>query len=217
MLKHAARRTTAVALLTLATTFGWDMHASAATFGAHWGFNETSGSAVDSSGNGNTGTLHGGIVRTGSGYDFDGSSGYVSVSDSSSLDPGAGDIALTINFNVDPVPSGTDYDLVRKGLSTTSGGDYKAEILPGGHGLCHFRGSKASATITGGSGLESGTHTLKCTKTGSSVKLLVDGSVKVSKTVTVGSIANGSGVALGAKPGDDFTEGLINSITITTS
>jgi len=217
-MRRATRAATITsALLALASTFGWQSQASAATFGASWQLNETSGSAIDSSGNGNSGTLHGGIKRTGTGYDFDGSSGYVSVPDSSTLDPGSGNIALTVRFNVDPVPSGRDYDLVRKGLSTTSGGDYKAEVLPGGKGLCHFRGSGTSATITGGSGLESGTHTLKCVKTSSSVQLLVDGSVKASKTVTVGSISNGNGAVLAAKPGDDFTNGFIDFITITTS
>lgn len=205
------------ALFALAPAFGSESQASAATFGASWQFNETSGSAIDSTGNGNSGTQHGGVTRTGTGYDFDGSTGYVSVPDSSTLDPGSGNIALTIRFNVDPVPRGYDYDLVRKGLSTTVGGDYKAEVLFGGKGLCHFRGSTNSATITGGSGLETGTHTLKCVKTGSSVQLLVDGSVKASKTITVGSISNGSSVPLGAKPGDDFTNGFIDFIQITTS
>jgi len=205
------------ALFALASTLGWETQASAATFGANWQFNETSGLALDSSGNGNSGTLHGGVTRTGSLYDFDGSTGYVSVPDSSTLDPGSGNIALTVRFNVDPVPRNYDFDLVRKGLSTTTGGDYKAEIVYGGRALCHPRGSKGSATITGGSGLESGTHVLKCVKTGSSVKLLVDGSVKASKSVTVGSISNSSSVPLGAKPGDDFTSGVIDYITITTS
>lgn len=205
------------ALFALVSTVGWESPASAATFGASWQFNETSGSAIDSTGNGNSGTRHGGVTRTGTGYDFDGSTGYVSVPDSSTLDPGSGNIALVVTFNVDPVPKAYDYDLVRKGLSTTSGGDYKAEVLFGGKGLCHFRGSKNSATITGGSGLETGTHTLKCLKTGSSVQLLVDGSVKASKAITVGTISNGSGVSLGAKPGDDFTNGFIDAIAITTS
>lgn len=216
-MRRATGTVSAAALFALASAFGSEPQASAATFGASWQFNETSGSAVDSSGNANSGTLHGGITRTGTGYDFDGSTGYVSVPDSSTLDPGAGNIALTVRFNVDPVPRGYDFDLVRKGLSTTSGGDYKAEVVYGGRGLCHFRGSKNSVTITGGSGLESGTHVLKCVKTGTSVKLLVDGSVKVTKTVTVGSISNGSAVPLGAKPGDDFTNGFIDFITITTS
>jgi hypothetical protein len=205
------------ALFALASTFGWETQASAATFGASWQFNETSGLASDSTGNGNSGTLHGGIRRTGTSYDFDGSTGYVSVPDSSTLDPGAGDIALSVRFNVDPVPRGYDFDLVRKGLSTTTGGDYKAEVLYGGRALCHFRGSQSSATITGGSGLETGTHVLKCVKTATSVQLLVDGSVKAAKTITVGSISNGSGVPLGAKPGDDFTNGVIDFIAITTT
>lgn len=210
---------TAATLFAVASAAGAPARASAAGFGGSWQFNEKSGSALDSSGNGNSGTLHGGIIRTGTSYRFDGWSGYVSVPDSSSLDPGSGNLALTVKFTLDgnPVPTGNDYDLARKGLGSTSGGDYKAEVLDSGKGFCHFRGSQHSADLTGGSGLGSGTHTLKCVKTSSSVSLLVDGSVKTSKSITVGSIANSSGVSLGAKPGDDFTHGYIDYVTISTS
>ncbi len=211
--------TAATTLFAVASAVGTSTQASAASFGGSWQFNEKSGSAVDSSGNGNNGTLHGGITRTGTQYHFDGSTGYVSVPDSSTLDPGSGNLALTVKFTLDgnPTPSGNDYDLARKGLGSTSGGDYKAEVLDTGKGFCHFRGNQHSADLTGGSNLGSGTHTLKCVKTSSSVSLLVDGSVKASRTVTVGSIANSSGVSLGAKPGEDFTRGYIDYVTISTS
>lgn len=217
--RRTATVTSVATLFAVASAVGTAGPAGAATFGGSWQFNEKSGSAVDSTGNGNTGTLHGGIVRTGTQYHFDGYSGYVSVPDSSTLDPGSGNIAITVRFTLDgnPSPSGYDYDLARKGLGSTSGGDYKAEVLDNGKGFCHFRGDQHTADLTGGSGLGSGTHTLKCVKTSSSVSLLVDGSVKASKTVTVGSIANSSGVALGAKPADDYTHGYIDYVTISTS
>jgi Concanavalin A-like lectin/glucanases superfamily len=190
--------------------------ASAAGFGASWQMNEKTGPAVDSSGNGNDGTLHGGITRTGSGYRFDGSSGYVSVPNSASLNPGSGAITITVKFalNGNPSPSGADYDLVRKGLSTTAGGDYKMEVLSSGAALCLFRGSR-SAEVRGGTNLGSGTHTVKCVKTSSSVKLIVDGVTKASKAVSAGSISNTKPVILGAKPGDDWTDGLIDYVTLT--
>jgi hypothetical protein len=191
--------------------------AQAAGFGASWQFNETTGAAVDSSGNGNNGTLHGGIVRTGSGYHFDGSSGYVSVPNSASLNPGTGNITLTVKFSLDGQPTaGHDYDLVRKGLAGTKGGDYKMEVLDSGKALCRFNGT-AAVTLSGGSNLGTGTHTVKCVKTSSSVKLIVDGVTKGSKSATVGPISNTASVILGAKPGDDWTKGLIDFVTITSS
>jgi hypothetical protein len=189
--------------------------AQAAAFGASWQMNEKTGVAVDSSGNGNNGTLHGGIVRTGSGYHFDGSSGYVSVPNSASLNPGSGNITLTAKFTLDSAPaSGKDYDLVRKGLAGTKGGDYKMEVLSSGKALCLFRGTNG-VSVTGGSNLGTGTHTVKCVKTSSAVKLIVDGSTKASKSAAAGAISNTSSVFLGAKPGDDWTKGLVDFITIT--
>lgn len=220
-MSRATRTVSAAAtgLFALASAVGTSTPASAASFGGSWQLNEKSGAAVDSSGNGNNGTLHGGITRTGTQYRFDGSTGYVSVPDSSTLDPGSGNITLTVKFSLDgnPTPSGNDYDLARKGLGSTTGGDYKAEVLDTGKGFCHFRGSQHSADLTGGSNLGSGTHTLKCVKTSSSVSLLVDGSVKATRSVTVGSISNSSGVSIGAKPGDDFTDGYVDYVTISTS
>ncbi|MDQ1674667.1 MAG: hypothetical protein QOK30_982 [Nocardioidaceae bacterium] len=189
--------------------------AQAAAFGASWQMNEKTGVAVDSSGNGNDGTLHGGIVRTGSEYHFNGSSGYVSVPNSASLNPGSGSITLTVKFTLDSAPaSGHDYDLVRKGLAGTKGGDYKMEVLSSGKALCLFAGTN-SVSVTGGSNLGTGTHTVKCVKSSSAVQLIVDGSTKASKSATVGPISNTSSVILGAKPGDDWTKGLIDFITIT--
>jgi hypothetical protein len=188
--------------------------AQAAAFGASWQMNEKTGAAVDSSGNGNNGTLHGGIVRTGSGYHFDGS-GYVSVPNSASLNPGSGNITLTAKFTLDSAPaSGKDYDLVRKGLAGTKGGDYKMEVLSSGKALCLFRGTNG-VSVTGGSNLGTGTHTVKCAKTSSAVTLIVDGSTKARKSAAAGSISNTSSVFLGAKPGDDWTKGLVDFITIT--
>jgi hypothetical protein len=69
--------------------------------------------------------------------------------------------------------------------------------------------------VTGGTNLGTGTHTVKCVKTSSSVKLIVDGSTKASSNVAVGPISNSAAVDLGAKPGDDWTKGLIDFITIT--
>ena len=188
--------------------------ADAASFGASWQLNEKTGKVIDSSGNHNDGVIHGGVTRDGTGYTFDGHSGYVSVANSASLNPGVADITITISFTLDGNPaSGDDYDLLRKGLAGTKGGDFKVEILPGGKAFCRFRGSNV-ATVSGGSNLGTGTHTIQCIKTASKVSLSVDGSIKASKSVKVGSISNTQPVMLGAKPGDDFTKGFVDFITI---
>jgi Concanavalin A-like lectin/glucanases superfamily len=189
--------------------------ASASGFGASWQMNDTTGPAIDSSGNGNNGTVFGGVTRTGTGYDFDGSTGYVSIPNSSTLNPGSAPITLTAKFTLDgnPTPSGADYDIIRKGLAGTKGGDYKLEVLSTGQALCRFHGA-AAGVVRGGTNLGTGTHLLKCVDSGSSVKLIVDGVTKATAAVTVGPISNASSVILGAKPGDDFTNGLIDYITI---
>jgi hypothetical protein len=108
----------------------------------------------------------------------------------------------------------TPYDIVRKGLAGTSGGDYKMEVLSSGAAYCRFGGTNVGV-VQGGTNLGTGTHVVRCAKTSSSVKLIVNGVTKTSKTVTVGSISNSQPVILAAKPGDDFTKGLIDYITIT--
>ncbi len=188
--------------------------ADAVAFGASWQLNEKTGKVIDSSGNHNDGVVHGGVTRNGTGYTFDGHSGYVSVANSATLNPGAADVTITIGFTLDGNPAaGDDYDLVRKGLAGTKGGDFKVEILPGGKAFCRFRGTTA-ATVSGGSNLGTGTHTIQCLKTASKISVSVDGSVKASKSVKVGNISNSQPVMLAAKPGDDFTKGLIDFITI---
>ncbi len=214
-IKRGRAYATAVVMLAVASVAANQAEASASTFGASWQLNETSGAVVDQL-NGNNGTVHGGVTRPGDGsYHFNGVSGYVSVPNSVSLNPRAAGIAITVKFSLAGNPSaGYDYDLVRKGLAGTSGGDYKVEVLDNGAALCRFRGS-AAAELRGGTNLGVGTHTVRCVKATTAVSLWVDGVRKSSKTVTVGSISNSQPVILAAKPGDDFTKGLIDYIKIT--
>ncbi len=191
--------------------------ASAAGFGAAWQLNEKSGAVVDASGNGNNGTVHGGIIRTGSGYRFDGKTGYVSVPNSSSLNPGTASVTITVKFSLDgnPTPNSNSYDLIRKGVAGTRGGEYKVELLSSGTANCRFAGSAGSVSVRGGANLGVGTHTVRCVKTSGKVALYVDSNLKATWSGTVGSISNSSNVFLGAKPYQDFTDGLIDYIRVT--
>lgn len=87
----------------------------------YWTFNEGSGTTVgDQSGNGNTGTWNGSGSHWGSGKvdayagQFNGSSDYVQVSDSSSLDPASG---ITIAAWVKPTSGGWRY-IISKNLDS---------------------------------------------------------------------------------------------------
>lgn len=192
--------------------------AEASSFGAAWEMNESQGAAVDSTGNGNSGTLHN-VTQKGSYYDFDGSSSYVSVPNSSTLNPGSSNFAMAIRLKLDSIPpNGYDYDVLRKGLAGTAGGDYLFEILDNGRAYCRVRGSSSIVTLRGGPNLANGAwHTIKCAKTSDKVQLSVDGAVAVSKAGTVGSVSNTSALYIGAKPGDDYLNGQIDWARLTVS
>ncbi len=194
---------------------------------ALWHMDESPGATTmaDSSGNGNNGTIQYGTSNpqnptlgvpgfTGTGYSFNGSNlgGYVQVPAAADLNPGSANLTLTAHVNFTTLP-GVDYDIIRKGLSTTAGGDYKMEILSSGYAHCWFRGSKGLG-ITKAVALNNGAwHTIKCIKTATSIQLVVDGTTKTA-AATIGSIANASDVFVGAKPGDDFYNGVLDEVSI---
>jgi hypothetical protein len=92
---------------------------------ADWQMNEPSGQMIDSSANDNDGSPTD-VLQTGSTYTFNGSTSRVAVPDDDSLDPLEKDITLTASVQVPNAPMDDDsYDIVRKGLSATPGGDYR--------------------------------------------------------------------------------------------
>jgi hypothetical protein len=187
---------------------------------ALWHMDEASGTLMyDSIGN-HTGTLR--SVQTGlpgflgSGYGFNGSSSYVSVPTAGDLNPGSADITITIHFKTTgtPPPPPADWDLIRKGLYTTTGGEYKMEFQQSGQASCGFKGSAAYAELITGPNLIDGQwHTIQCVKTASAIKVIVDGQT-FSKAASVGSIANTTPVVIGARPGSDWTQGTLDEASI---
>lgn len=196
---------------------------------ALWHMDESSGSSMsDSAPSGSvrdTGRLHNVTVgQSGSGggaYRFNGPSlSYVDVPSSSDLNPGSDSFTFSVKVKFTALPSSAvgDYDLLRKGLSTTSGGDYKAEIVQSGRALCQWKGTSANVQLTGGSALNNGAwHTISCEKTSSEIRLRVDGTVRASRSVRVGSISNSAHLLLGAKTtsGGDQYQGLLDEAKIT--
>src|SRR5215218_6996650 len=190
--------------------------------GADWQMNETSGQMIDSSGNNNTGTPVD-VLQTGSSYVFNGSTSYVLLPDSDSLDPQENDITLSASVMVTNTPMPDDsYDIVRKGLSSTPGGDYKMEIKRAadptvGKLHCLFKGDGGTVDKVARRDIVDGNwHTLECIKTSTSVVASVDGSGS-TKAGSAGLISNASEVMVGAKtavPLDDVFNGAMDFVSI---
>jgi hypothetical protein len=192
--------------------------AQAATFGAHWALDETGtppAKAVDDL-NGNTGTPKN-VTGDGTGYTFGGGSGVsgVTVPDSDSLSPGSADFSFTVQLTTTLPAPGTDYDVLRKGLASTVGGEYKIEVLNVNgvaKAMCLVKdAAKHVARIQWSprGGIADGrTHTITCSKTSTGVTLTLDGSShsKVN-SAGIGTVANSGSLFIGMKSdsgGDQF-------------
>jgi hypothetical protein len=200
--------------------------ASAATVSS-WHMDETSGSTMHDSVGSNDGTLHnvvpGQAGFSGFGYRFNGSSSVVTAPSRSNLNPGSSPFWMSVYVNFTGTPTaaiGGDYDLIRKGLSSTSGGYYKLELLPTGSGVrahCAMEGSVTSGSLTAGPDLRDGLwHSIQCLKDDSSITVVVDGA-KASTPVVLGSFGNNASLAVGAKAeGGDWYEGLLDEASFGT-
>lgn len=184
-----------------------------------WHLDETSGTtAFDSSGNGNDGTPEN-VVMTGSGYVFNGVSSKVVVPTSATLNPGTAAFSFSVTFQSSVAPgAGLDYDLLRKGLTTTSGGEYKVEILEANEkarALCVVKDSaKKALQIRGTTDLTDGkVHTITCTRTSTGLTVVVDNLAPRTKAGSTGTITNSAPLSIGAKaeggPGADWFNGEI--------
>lgn len=194
--------------------------ASAATAErGHWTLDEVgSSTAGDSSGNGNVGTNYN-VVGDGSGYTFNGRDSRVVVPNATSLNPGLADFSWGVTLSMtSPPDAGDSYDVLRKGLATTKGGNYKLEVKnSSGRAIarCSSKsiradGTKVAAAIQGSSNLADGKqHIVRCVKTSSSITLYVDALAPRTKTFAsaLGSVSNTSHLALGAKAEDSTTSG----------
>jgi hypothetical protein len=183
---------------------------------------------LDGSGNNNDGTttnVTGVPGVAGNGYHFDGSSSIATVPSSDSLNPGDADFALTVQLRFTEPPSTAvgDYDLIRKGLAATPGGDYKMEILPRksntqAKAFCFFKdSSKTVGKIVKGPNLADGDwHEVVCTKSSSGVELTVDGKT-YTNSVRLGSISNDEPVTIGAQSRSaDWYEGDMDEVSVET-
>jgi Concanavalin A-like lectin/glucanases superfamily len=140
-----------------------------------------------------------------------------------SLNPGSSTFSYSVKMQSAHVPaSGTDYDLLRKGVNGTAGGEYKLEIVyvnGQGRAFCLVKDAGGViASIKGTTNVTDGkAHTLDCTKTASGVTLQVDALHPRTRTVTagLGPISNTSPLMVGAKtpivtgPAGDWFSGVM--------
>lgn len=193
---------------------------------AHWTFTETGSPPPvldDSSGNGNDGTPHGGIVGDGTKYTFNGT-GRVEVPSSASLNPGTASFSYTVSFTTKLPASGTDFDVLRKGFASTSGGEYKVEVLNvngSAKAFCLVKDTnKHVGRIRGrGTTLADGkSHTVTCSKTSTGVTIKVDGLTPRTRTVSggLGSVSNTAPLTIGAKAdsGGDWFIGTLSDASV---
>ena len=193
---------------------------------AHWAMDEPPESTVmiDDSGNGNNGTLEN-VVANGGFYTFNGTTSRVVVPDNpnGSLDPRTTDFSYSATVRTTIVPDDVvgDYDLLRKGLGSTKGGYFKVELYPNSantkaRALCQAQGSTGAAKLVGSTNLADGAwHTILCEKKPSAFNMYVDGVLKGTKAVTIGSIANSAPLTLGAKHiGGDWFQGDMDDATL---
>jgi Concanavalin A-like lectin/glucanases superfamily len=207
------RRVPAVALAAAATVVLFAASAQAAPVAVGlWHLNEARGATVarDSTSPANNGRISGAVTtgiagHFGTAYHFSG--GLVTVPDSSALDPGRRPFTVSMFLRVPASLSIGDYNVLQKGRATTAGGQYKVEIGGAeqrgvGKPRCSFVDSSRKAVVVKASSTDIADgqwHLVICRRSASSVSISVDGSVKATTSITLGSIANASPFLFGGK------------------
>jgi hypothetical protein len=187
---------------------------------ALWHLDETSGTTMFDSVGTHNGTLHSTQIGlpglTGTAFGFNGSSSYVNVPTAADLNPGSANITITIHLKTSGTPPSppAEGDVIRKGLYTTTGGEFKMEFQQSGQASCGFEGSAGYAELVAGPAINNGQwHTVSCVKTSTAIQVVVDGQI-FSKTANVGAIANTADVVIGARPGSDWYQGQLDEASI---
>jgi laminin G domain protein len=184
---------------------------------ALWHMDETSGTVMHDAVGTHNGTLQSVTLGqpgfSGLSYGFTGSSD-VLVPSASDLNAGAQKLTVTIHLKATAVPATPDWDLIRKGVFTTAGGEFKVEYQPSGQATCGFNTSTNYLELTAGPALNNGQwHTVQCVKTSTNIQLVVDGQT-FAKSGSLGTISNTVQVAVGAHPGAEFFRGSLDEASI---
>jgi hypothetical protein len=178
---------------------------------------------TDSSGRGNDGIKQGSPLlgqpgRFGTAYSFEVDGSWVQVASEPALNPDLRDFMISgwVNFAAAPEP-GETFDVFRKGLSHTRGGEYKLEILPGGRVKCSVKDWRGHTgwVLDQTDVADESWHSVACARTGSVWSVIVDGKVS-SKAVDLAAISNDMALAIGSKYGSEdlLPSGLVDEVTL---
>jgi hypothetical protein len=200
--------------------------AAAATAGSRWLLDEPAGSstAKDSLGNAD-GKVHGPVVSglpgfQGGAFSFPSASAWVEVANQAALNPGTNDFSYSAYVKLTTVPSSSTvtYDVIRKGLSTTSTGEFKLEVIKGGRIRCTAKDSVRTRLSLVGPSTSVGDgrwHHIACSRTGNTWRATVD-SASTTKQAPLKSISNSLALAIGSKYGkQDNVPGLVDDVELT--
>ncbi|MEA2254615.1 MAG: hypothetical protein QOG35_660, partial [Solirubrobacteraceae bacterium] len=184
---------------------------------ALWHMDETSGTVMNDSARTHNGTLKsvqlGQPGFAGLAYGFTGAS-QVTVPSAADLNPGAATVTVTIHLKATSVPATPDWDLIRKGVFASAGGEFKMEYQPSGQASCGFNGSSGYSELMAGPALNNGQwHTVQCVKTATQIKVVVDG-VAFTKAASLGTIGNTDAMAFGAHPNSEFFKGSLDEASL---
>ncbi len=191
---------------------------------AKWALDESTGSvAHDSSGHGHHGQIYsaqlGQLGKVGQAFAFGVDQARIEVPTHADLNPGRRDFAFSAYVNFSDAPgAGETYDIVRKGLSFTAGGEYKLEIVHSGSARCIAKdstGLTARVPARTTSLADGRWHRIGCTLVGSTWSVVVDGQTR-STSVRLKKVSNVSALSIGSKYGQqDGTPGRIDEVQLT--
>jgi len=179
--------------------------------------------AVDSSGVGHDGIIQGSVRfglpgHDGTSYSFEKRGAWIQVASTAALNPDEHDFLVSawVSLNEDP-GAGETYDVVRKGISFTSPGEFKLEVMSQGRVRCTAKDqSQHVVTVTsrGDTVIDGDWHRLGCARTGSSWSILVDDNI-TTLPVTLGSVANTVTMSIGSKYGmEDRPPGRVDDVKL---
>jgi hypothetical protein len=184
----------------------------------YWRLGESSGAAVDETGHAAGGTYTGGVTRdvpgalagdSNAAARFNGSSGYVSVTDNISLH--VGDTFTYELWLKRGATQGVTQRLLHKGAGTPSlgfGQNNKLVLIPGGSG----------ATLTAGSTItikDQNWHHIVATKNGTETHFYIDGADRTSPGTNTTMTSNTIALNIGrAYPGSGYFDGDIDEVVV---
>jgi VCBS repeat-containing protein len=215
---YTAKNDAGTSATTTATITVTSAPGSSGKVAGFWRMEETSGTtAVDSSGNGNNGTNRdialGQPGYVGRGYGFNGSSSVVTIPHSSSLTPGSQDYRVDVAIKT---TNPMDVDIVRKGLGTTTGGEWKIEMFSQQASCVAKDNTGFRSDVGGGPILTDGKwHTISCIKSADSLRLIVDG-MSFWQYRRLGTMNNTAEMTIGSRSDTtDQVDGVIDEVKYT--